>query len=134
MAVRQHQLFACIYGDDSLQKMNGKKFPEINDVTECDGYLLTSGHQGRPGHTPYTRVDHGTCGGLPSLELPGPLGHCPPLDASEKTSKARRVFKCIPYWKTMQTNKMLWSLGLPCTSHVFKNSYSLQGLQVNLKM
>lgn len=70
-----------IDGDDNQTKMSLK----LNYVFECVSYSLTSGHQGRPGHTPYTRVDHGTCGGVASLEVPGPSGHCPLLDTPEKT-------------------------------------------------
>lgn len=41
---------------------------------------VTSGYQGRPGHTLYIRVVLGTCGGVASLEVLGLSGHCRLLD------------------------------------------------------
>lgn len=46
-------------------------------------YSLTSGCQGRPGHTPYTRADPATCLGAAGLEVPEPSGHCRLLETSE---------------------------------------------------
>lgn len=53
-------------------------------LIECVGCSLTSGHQERPGHTPYTRGDHGTCGGAAGLVVPGPPSRCLLLGACEK--------------------------------------------------
>lgn len=57
-----------------------KKSLKLDYVTKSARCTLTSGRQGRPGHTPYTHVDHGTYGGVASLEVLGPSGHCPLLE------------------------------------------------------
>lgn len=52
-------------------------------IFEGVSYSLTFGCQGISGHTPYTHEDHGTCGVVAGLVVPGPAGHCPLLETSE---------------------------------------------------
>ena len=89
----------------TVKRINPTNTMSLNKfVFERIDCSLTSGHQGRPGRTPYTPADHG--GGVAGLEVPGPSGHCHLLDTSEKSKEKLRPSHYLSFvYKIYSTNK-----------------------------